>query len=205
MGKDKLRLWESALLLALGGFLVLGVWLGASQRALAGEVLRLHVVANSDTGADQALKLEVRDRVLERACALLAGCSDREQAQRVLSEALDQLAQAAAEAVAQAGRDYPVAVSMEDMWFPTKAYDGFSLPAGEYRALRVVIGEGGGRNWWCVVFPPLCLGAVSEPAQDALAQLPEHQTALITGEDGGYVVKFKLMELWDAWRRSVEG
>ena len=102
--------------------------------------------------------------------------------------------------VAGAGYDYPVTVSLEDCWFPTKVYDGFSLPAGNYRALRVVIGAGEGQNWWCVVFPPLCLGSVTEEVAATAAQagLSEDQVSLITGRDGGYVLKFKLIEWWDS-------
>lgn len=197
MMSKTLKRWESALLLALGLFLVLGVWLNAAHTALAGDVLRLHVLANSDTEEDQTLKLAVRDRVLAEAAGYLAGASDRAQAEAILGVCLEPLAQAGSAAVAEAGYDYPVTVSLERTWFPTKEYDGFALPAGEYQALRVVIGAGEGRNWWCVVFPPLCLSAVSEPAEAALSALPEEEQALITGESEGYVLKFKLMELWD--------
>lgn len=197
-----LKRWELALLLALGLFLTAGVWLEASQAALAGDVLRLHVLANSDSEADQALKLAVRDRVLAEAGSRLEGVTDREEAERVLTASLEPLAQAGAAAVAEAGYTYPVTVCLENCWFPTKEYDGFSLPAGEYRALRVLIGEGKGHNWWCVVFPPLCLGAVTQPAEEAMEVLPEGERALIVGETEGYVLKFKLLELWNEWRRT---
>ena len=82
------------------------------------------------------------------------------------------------------------------MWFPTKHYTGFSLPAGRYTALRITVGEGEGRNWWCVVFPPLCMGAVSESADTAMEALSPDQVALLTGKNEGYVVKFKLLEWW---------
>ena len=87
--------------------------------------------------------------------------------------------------------------SLEKCWFPTKEYDGFALPAGEYTALRVVIGAGEGQNWWCVAFPPLCLGAASDTVEDATAAgyFSQDQAALITEEDQGYVLKFKSMEL----------
>lgn len=197
-----LKRWELALLLALGLFLLLGVWLNAAHAALAGDVLRLHVLANSDSETDQSLKLAVRDRVLEAAGARLDRVSTRQEAEEVLSSSLEALAEAGAEAVAEAGYAYPVTVSLEDAWFPTKEYDGFALPAGEYRALRVLIGEGKGHNWWCVVFPPLCLGAVSEPAEEAMESLPEGERALITGDGEGYVLKFKLLELWNNWRKT---
>lgn len=201
----KLKRWETALLFALGGALVLGVWLDGTRGALADHVVRLHVLANSDSQADQALKLEVRERILVEAAPYLEGITDREEALAVLAGALEPLARAGAEAVAQAGYVYPVTVSLEETWFPTKEYEDFALPAGTYTALRVVIGEGGGQNWWCVVFPPLCLGAVSETVEEtaALAGLSEDEVSLITGEDEGYVVRFKLLELWDELRRAM--
>ena len=200
MVSNKLRLWEAALFLAFGLTLTAGVWSSASASALAGQVLRLHVVANSDTQEDQVLKLQVRDAVLEQADLLLEDVTDRGEAEAVLSQQLQALAEAGAAVVAGAGYDYPVTVSLEDCWFPTKVYDGFSLPAGTYRALRIVIGEGGGQNWWCVVFPPLCLASVTEEVAATAAQagLSEDQVSLITGRDGGYVLKFKLMEWWDS-------
>ena len=127
----RLRRWEAALLLAFGITLTLGVWASASESALAGQVLRLHVVAHSDSEADQALKLLARDAVLAEASRLLEGVSHRAQAEAVLSGRLDELAQAGADALAAAGCSLPVAAEITDQWFSTKAYDGFSLPAGQ--------------------------------------------------------------------------
>jgi len=195
---SRLRLWEAALFLAFGLTLTAGVWASASEAALADQMLRLHVVANSDSEADQARKLLVRDAVLARASRLLEGVSDRRGAEEALAPHLDELAQAGAEALARTGTADPVRVTLDDQWFPTKEYDGFSLPAGQYRALRVTIGEGRGRNWWCVVFPPLCLASVSEKSVESAAEgvLSQDQVALITGRDGGYVLKFRLIEWW---------
>ncbi|WP_191396913.1 stage II sporulation protein R [Flavonifractor sp. An306] len=195
-----LRRWELALLLGVALAALLGAWLDKSQSDLADQVIRLHVLANSDSEADQALKLQVRDRVLEVAESYFQPGATREETEAILRDHLDDLAAAGAETVGAAGYDYPVTASLEEnYWFPTKEYEDFALPAGEYTALRVVIGEGDGRNWWCVVFPPLCLGSVSEPAaQTALqAGLSQDQVSLITGEDEGYVVKFRAMELWE--------
>lgn len=195
---NKLRLWEAALLLAFGLTLTVGVWASASESALADQVLRLHVIANSDSDSDQARKLLVRDAVLARAAQILDGVSDRREAEAALAPHLDELAQAGADALARTGRSDPVTVTLADQWFPTKEYDGFSLPAGQYRALRVTIGEGRGQNWWCVVFPPLCLASVSERSVESAAEgvLSDGQVALITGQDGGYVLKFRLIEWW---------
>lgn len=200
MCSQKLRLWESALLMAFALTLTAGVWASASQGALADRVLRLHVIANSDSETDQALKLEVRDAVLAAATPLLDGVSGRQEAEEALTPHLEELAQAGRQALDQAGCDDAITVSITDQWFPTKVYEDFSLPAGTYRALQVIIGEGAGQNWWCVVFPPLCLGSVSEETGEtaAMAGLSDDQVSLITGQDGGYVLRFKVMEWWDA-------
>lgn len=194
------------LLLAAAGVLLCSLWLEREGNELAADVLRLHVLANSDSEEDQSLKLLVRDRVLAEAAPLLDGVNDRAEAEAILTQSLQQLADAGASAVAAEGYSYPVTVSLEETWFPTKEYEDFALPAGDYTALRVVIGEGGGRNWWCVVFPPLCLGAVSEPAEvtAAMAGLSGDEISLITGEEEGYVVKFKLLELWDELKQKLK-
>ena len=204
---SRLRRWELALLLGISAALLLGLWLEREHSDLADSVLRLHVLANSDSQEDQALKLKVRDRVLEKAQTFLTGeCSAQEAAQD-LEEHLYELASAGAEVVAEEGYDYPVSASLEETWFPTKEYEDFSLPAGQYQALRVVIGEGDGQNWWCVVFPPLCLGSVSETAAETAleAGLNEEQVSLMTGESEGYVVKFKALELWDGIKNFFSG
>lgn len=203
----KLRLWEAALLLAFGLTLTAGVWASASESALAEQVLRLHVVANSDSDRDQARKLLVRDAVLAQAARILDGASDRRSAEQALTPHLDELVRSAAEVLAAEGCGDTVTVELTDQWFPTKKYDSFSLPAGQYRALRVTIGEGRGRNWWCVVFPPLCLGSVTEESVEAVAgeTLSDGQVALITGQDSGYVLKFRFMEWWDELVRGFGG
>ena len=190
-GKNRLYPFELALLLGLCLALLAGTWSTGAARRLSSGVLRLHVVGASDSARDQAVKLAVRDAVLARATPLLEGVEDREEARAILEENLPALAQAGAET---AGVVVSAALA-EDVWFPTKHYTGFSLPAGRYTALQITVGEGRGRNWWCVVFPPLCLGAVSEQS-DAMAALSPDQVALLTGENEGYVVKFRLLEWW---------
>ena len=204
----RLRRWELALLLGLALAALLGARLDGTQGALADKVLRLHVLANSDSQADQALKLRVRDAVLERAEGLLAGAGDRAEAEALLATHLDGLAAAGADAVGAAGYGYPVTVSLEDScWFPTRVYEDFALPAGRYTALRVEIGAGAGRNWWCVVFPPLCLGSVSETAEETAAQagLTEREVALLAGGEGEYQIKFRAVELVEGLRHWLEG
>lgn len=190
----KLRRWESALLIGLACAMLWASALGAEQDALADKVVRLHVVANSDSGADQTLKLQVRDAILADAASELEGLS-REEALEQLAQNLPRLGEIAAQTIGEQGYDYPVTVSLKEERFPTKRYDDFALPAGEYMALRVQIGNGGGHNWWCVVFPPLCMGSVEETAE-----LDDRDRALITGETEGYVVKFRAIELWEDFK-----
>lgn len=202
--KTRLHPIEIALMLALALTLTSGAAALHSQSALADKVVRLHVLANSDSEADQALKLQVRDAVLDRATAALAGAADRDEALRCLTALLPELEAAAEAVIAENGYAYPVRAELAETAFPTKEYDGFALPAGEYLALRVLIGAAAGQNWWCVVFPPLCVTASCDvPAAALGAGLSEEQVALITEADEGYVLKFKAVELWQALRASL--
>lgn len=193
----KLKTWELALMCGVLIAVIAGSWLGREQKELADSVIRFHVIANSDSEADQALKLAVRDRVLARAEEIYPENATLEEAQAALEGHLNLLAAAGREVVEEQGYDYPVSAALEDCWFPTKEYEGFALPAGNYTALRVTIGEGKGQNWWCVAFPPLCLGAASETMDQALeaGHFTSDQGALVTGDGEGYVLKFKAMEL----------
>ena len=155
----RLHVWELALLLALAAAILWGAASLSRQEDLGRKVIRLHVIANSDSPEDQALKLRVRDRVLARAQEILEQSADMEQAEQALTAALPELTREARETLAAEGCAQPVQARLEPAEFPTKDYDGFSLPAGKYLALRVIIGQGAGQNWWCVVFPPLCTAA----------------------------------------------
>ena len=195
-------LWLFPLVL-LAGLFLLAFWLEGEQRTLAQDVLRLHVLANSDSAEDQALKLQVRDRVLDYATAVLQRSADMTAAQQELQQELPRIESIARAAVAAEGYDYAVTASLGQAEFPLKEYDGFSLPAGEYTALRLVIGEGEGQNWWCVVFPPLCTAAACDFTETALdAGMTEEDIALIT-ESEGYVLKFRALELWQQLRQRM--
>lgn len=195
---------EIVLLAGLAVCLLSGGLAMEGQTRLSDKVVRLHVLANSDSEEDQALKLQVRDAVTERTAALLEEASGRREAETVLRQHLPELKRLAAEAIAAADYGYSVEVELAETEFPTREYDGFSLPAGEYLALRVLIGEAAGRNWWCVVFPPLCTAAASDVAVTALAAgFSENEVNLITEEEG-YVLKFKTIELWQQLRQSFK-
>ena len=192
-----IRRWEMALLVGIVLALLWGSWTGQEQRELADSLIRFHVIANSDSEEDQALKLKVRDQVLERAEELYPEGATREEVYTVLENSLDELVAVGRTVVEEQGYDYPISAYLTRSWFPTKEYDDFALPAGNYTALQVVIGEGAGRNWWCVAFPPLCLGAAGETVEEAaqVGHFSQEQVALITEADQDYVLKFKSMEL----------
>ena len=197
--------WRRVLALFVACLVCTALWAEATQVRLASQVIRLHVLANSDSEEDQALKLEVRDRVLETTSALLTGETEPQAAAVLLNQHLDDIAQAAAQEISAQGHDDRVEVRLEQTWFPTRQYQGISLPAGNYLALRVLIGAAEGHNWWCVVFPNLCLPAVSERALEASTLTPG-QISLLQEEETSYVFRFKTLELWQSLKhRLMEG
>ena len=204
--KQRLHPVEIILMLVAALVLTSGAVALHTQSELADKVVRLHVLANSDSEEDQALKLKVRDAVLEQATEALEGVETREEACRRLTAILPKLEETARAVISTNGYDYSVRAELAETAFPTKDYDGFSLPAGEYLALRVLIGEAAGQNWWCVVFPPLCTAAASGvPAVALDAGLTDREVALITAADEGYVLKFKSVELWQVLKAKLGG
>lgn len=153
------------------------------------------------------MKLQVRDAILSAATPYLDGVQGQAEAQQALEPHLEELAQAGAQVLREAGMDYPITVSIQDVWFPTREYTDFALPAGTYRSLQVILGDGVGHNWWCVVYPPLCVGSVSEESVETSASgvLSEDQISLISGQDGEYVLRFKVLEWWDSLVQKLQG
>lgn len=176
----------------------LAVWGGtllADRQRLNEELIRLHVVANSDSREDQEIKLQVRDAVIESLEADLKSLGDVEQAKAYLQENLPKIQAVANQTLKKAGYSGDAVVSLCKEAFDTRDYDTFSLPAGIYEALRIVIGEGEGHNWWCVVFPTLCVPATTEGFADtaAGAGFPDSLTGALTGEEE-YQVRFYLLD-----------
>ncbi|MBQ7800822.1 MAG: stage II sporulation protein R [Oscillospiraceae bacterium] len=174
------------------------VWCGtliADRQRLREELIRLHVVAASDSEEDQAIKLRVRDAVVESLRAEMENLTDAEQAKAYLRENLPKLETLANQVLADAGCGDRASVSLAVEEFGTRVYETFTLPAGVYDALRIVIGEGEGHNWWCVVFPSLCVPATSEGFEDtaAGAGFPDSLTSALEGEEG-YEVRFFLLD-----------
>lgn len=171
-------------------------------REIREDVLRLHILANSDSAEDQAVKLLVRDAVLEEAARWYGDARTMEEASARLCTHLESIAKTAQATLREQGMGYSATVQVTEMYFPTRDYESFRLPAGRYRTLRVTLGEGAGKNWWCVVFPSLCLPAAS--GEEALLSLPEEQRRLV--EDSQQCqVKLKAVELWEALREWLRG
>lgn len=183
----------------LVGVLIVGVLPTHGEAAIYSSVVRLHVLANSDSDGDQALKLKVRDAVLSLASELTAGCNTRAQALEILSGSLDEIRLAAEEVIKSEGYDYPVEVKLGEEEYPEKSYESVCFPAGTYMSLRVCIGEAEGHNWWCVLFPNLCLSAAGKSqAEDAFvaAGLTPDQYKIVTESDGAkYRIRFKFLEI----------
>ena len=192
---NKMRIFEAALLIALSAALCTGLWAEAQQRGLSRELVRLHVIAQSDSEADQLLKLRVRDKTLMWLSPLLDEAEDADDARRIITEQLPKLEEAARAEIAKSGLDYDAQAVIENESYPTREYSGFALPTGDYVSLKITLGEGEGKNWWCVVFPPLCMTAAME--QEAFSQLSEETAELIRSEDGEYILKFHIIEFFE--------
>ncbi len=200
----KKRFISTGLLILSALVLLTGFALTAEQRALSEKLVRLHVVAGSDSEEDQAVKLKVRDAVLAETSRILEGTDDPVGA---LRSGLSEIETAANKALVKAGCEERAAVTLRRELFPTRDYETFSLPAGAYTSLRVTIGEGRGHNWWCVVYPSLCLSASADEFEAAAqaAGLTGGEIRLITGESEGYVLKFKAMELLEQAAQWLKG
>lgn len=167
---------------------------------LAKEVLRLHVLANSDSDEDQALKLKVKAAVVDALSPVLSDVTDKAAACRWVNAHLDELQQIAAQVIAGEGYDYPVTVACETVWFPNKTYGDMTFPCGYYDSLRVCIGEADGANWWCVLYPPLCFvdltcGVVPDESREKLETvLDEDDYNSLFKENAKPVIRFKILD-----------
>ena len=158
--------------------------------------VRLHVLANSDSEEDQKLKLQVRDAILETVIDFES--SNKKEAIKNIEENKKRLEEIAKTVIKNNGYDYDVKVEIGEELYPTKYYDDFALPAGEYTSVRVVIGNGDGRNWWCVLYPPLCTSLATDNKEEVCIQagLTKDQYNLITATNSGkYKIKFRFLEL----------
>ena len=174
------------------------VWCGtllADRQRLDEGLIRLHVVANSDSEQDQSIKLQVRDAVVESLRSAMEDVADVEQAKAYLQENLPKLQKVANETLRALGCEDEAVVTLCREAFDTRFYDTFTLPAGVYEALRITIGAGEGKNWWCVVFPTFCVPATTEGFEEVAvgAGFPDSLNSALTGEEG-YEVRFFLLD-----------
>ena len=179
--------------------LAVSLWTGsvlADRNILNQELIRLHVVADSDSPEDQAIKLQVRDAVIQCIQRDLEKLQDMEAARMYLQENLPRIRQVAKTAMAQLGCDADVAVTLCREAFDKRRYETFTLPAGVYESLRIVIGRGEGKNWWCVAFPGLCIPATAETFSDAAeaAGFPDALTGALSG-DAPYEIRFFFLDV----------
>ena len=158
---------------------------------ISDQVLRLHILAASDSEEDQALKLKVRDAILAQTGDWFDGVQSRDEAEERVRDLLPTICRVAEQTLAQNGAAQEVSAALCDMSFTTREYENVTLPAGRYRALRVTIGEGKGQNWWCVCFPPLC---VSSACEQELSDVLGDDGAQIVTQPERYEVRFKLVE-----------
>lgn len=156
------------------------------------DVLRLHIRANSDSEFDQELKLKVRDRILNDTGDMFYSVMTYEEAVEKTNEALPKIIESAKDEIKNQGYDYDVKANLDYSYFGTRHYDGYTLPAGNYMALNLEIGEGKGQNWWCVIFPSICLSSATKLDD----KLDKDEIEVIT-DYSGYKVQFKLVELYE--------
>ena len=162
------------------------------QKSISSKVIRLHILANSNSSSDQTLKIKVRDRILKESSALFENVSDKAECRVLMEKEMPHIISAAEDEIRKNGFSYSVDASFGIHRFPMKVYDNFALPSGEYEALRIEIGKAEGENWWCVMFPPLCFvdGSVENPLKGTLSA----EELALTSTKGGVNLRFKTVD-----------
>lgn len=173
------------------------------------KLIRFHVLANSDSPEDQELKLKVRDKVIESMSDKFKESKSIDETRAIVNENIESMTQVALEEIKENGKDYDVQIKLEPYNFPTKSYGNFTLPAGEYEAVRVLIGSAKGQNWWCVMFPPLCFVDAKSATTDneTTENMKKHLTqeeynAISSSENGKIELRSKLVETIKEWMAS---
>lgn len=172
---------------------------------LQNDVIRIHILANSDANEDQELKLRVRDRILESSSQWLSGCKDAGHAQEVINEHMDEINNIALDEIRQSGYDYNVNSEIVKMEFDDRVYGNITMPHGNYTALRVTIGSAQGHNWWCVMYPPLCIPAAGKQ-EVSLGDYTQYFTdgeIKILENCSDYEIKFKCAEIYNQIKGKI--
>ena len=190
-------------LLVLICFLAICVMPIHGEEGIYESVLRLHVLANSDSEEDQALKLSVRDAVLALCAPYLSECRTREQARAVVEGLSEEIRRVSIETLRAAGCEHDVTVELGEEGYPERQYESLCFPSGTYLSLRICIGEAEGQNWWCVLFPPICMSAATatkkevEDAFIAVGFTPEQYRVITETDEVTYKLKFKFLEFFE--------
>ena len=174
--------------------MIIGILPTEAEGEIYEYTLRLHILANSDSNEDQALKIKLRDKILTKYGNLLSRRESISEAIEKITERLPEIKADAGRWIAEMGYDYKVDALIGEEWYERREYEDFSLPAGYYVSLRIIIGEGEGQNWWCVMYPPLCMEIATEaaPPDDGVINYTKEELLLISSS--GYQVKFKILE-----------
>lgn len=182
-------------ILLLGVALVGALIPTEKDAAIYDDTVRLHILANSDNESDQELKYSIRDKLLAKYGSRLSDATSPEDAKEKTEDMIYDIECDVAEWIHEAGFDYGCDVTVGMEWYDTREYEDFTLPKGHYTSLRVMLGDAEGKNWWCVMYPPLCLDIATEeaPGDDAVVGYTKEEYALIT--EDGYNIKFKLLEV----------
>lgn len=168
---------------------------------IRGDTLRLHVLANSDSNEDQELKLKVRDAVLKAGKNVFNGSMNIENAEEKIENEKDVLISAAKKVIEKNGFDYDVKITVTQEFFETRTYEKVTLPAGTYKAVRVLIGESEGKNWWCVMFPPLCIPA----AETDIDLFYDDDEVRVVESNPKYEPRFKIVEIYETIKNRFGG
>lgn len=183
-------------LLVAAAVMMCGFMPSGEDMEIYDDVVRLHVLANSDSKEDQAIKLAVRDAVLENISGITAGATDAESAAALISDNIGAVRDVAVRTLSSLGSDAPVSVTLSEEYYPTRNYGDVSLPAGKYTSLRVMIGSAEGQNWWCVLYPAICVSSAKANAVFKQTGFSTEQINILTdNEKPVYKIKFKLLEL----------
>ncbi len=166
----------------------------AECEQISTEVFRLHILANSDSKEDQNLKLKVRDALLECTDKIFSDAQNRQEAENIARDNLQMLQSVAQRVVYENGYDYNVEAEVVQMYFNTRYYDDYTMPAGMYDALRITIGSGEGHNWWCVMYPSICISSAVETDEKVEKTFSKNQQEIVKGND--YQYKFKVVEIF---------
>lgn len=172
----------------------------ASCDDLRANVLRLHIIANSDSSEDQALKLKIRDRILEESGDLFEGVSDIDNAVLKAEQNADYYCEIANRVIKENGYDYKAEATVGYSYFETREYEDFTLPAGNYKSLIISLGEAKGKNWWCVIFPEVCIPAATADLSDTVTEESSH----IAEQPQRYIMRFKIAEIYENIKKLIK-